>query len=1148
MTKYIKNLLLPVYTEGGIFLLLFSLSTLFCRAQTLDTTVIICFGNSTTAPRKTVNRVYPDRLHEALSATGRANKVINAGIGGSHSGSVTDNNKYKIRHAKDRFESDVLNPNPHWVVIAFGINDAWQDNGRDSACRIPIEQYIKNLTYFIDEIQKKNGQAILLTPNPIGRKYENWRFEKLKEYAEATKRLAIHKKAALVDVWAIFHQKTDNIDTLLLDGMHPNDKGHELVAEAIFNIIAKKMPFFPQKPIYTEGGTMTKDSIWLAPNVTEIEGLKMGPFIQLADDNLLTVDTINSYISVDKGKTWRAYPIFNEPQKFAIRPERAIIRTKSGVIILAFVNDKERANWNWRTDIHDSPDAILPTYTVRSLDGGKTWTDLQKLHDDWTGAIRDIIETNDGHIVFTSMMMRHNPGHHTVLTYTTDNDGKTWTRSNIIDLGGIGHHSGVTESTLTQLKDGRLWMLMRTNWGKFWETFSMDNGLTWQNFKATNIDASSAPAMLKRLKSGRLVLIWNRYFPEGKKEYPLKGGDKQWSEVPVSNHREELSIMFSDTEGGTWSEPVVFAKVLKKDAQISYPYLYENTYGTSRDTREGGELWITTMFGGLRVKLLEKDFIKKTIVDTVFAQKKPYFGMRLRKMPENVKDIYAPVLIKLAPSNESTIIRLASGVLKIFYINRPGKADKMMSIASTDMGLTWAEPQIEFDLHGEAYYANQVMQDKNGTIHCVFHIYGKGEKGYRGRHLNLWYTQQLQGQNWSNPKMIWEGYVGSIRGFIQLKNNTLLIPMSEADPARANKPAAGETDYGLFSIICLYSTDLGQTWNKTENSLKIPVESTQVTRYGAVEPNAIELKNGKIWMLIRTNKGHLYETFSNDSGKTWSEPQESPFISSDSPATTLRLSNGKILLMWSGNQRYDDKRSYANGGREVLHAAISDDEGQTWKGFREVLVSPPSVVIKGDRGTAYSSVIETKNGKIVFVSGQGDERSIAIFDPKWLAEKTAQDDFSNGLVQWTLFGTDSLTHIYTYNGQNTLLVGNKKGEAVWNFPMTKKGALYLQIMPNSTTQTINIALNEHFSVSFDTAAFKNAGVYFSLNLSKQSEMTIKVKWNTDAQKARIYINDKLIEEKSFQKKGIQSFNYLRLGIPNSERDAPSFILKSVKLK
>ena len=84
------------------------------------------------------------------------------------------------------------------------------------------------------------------------------------------------------------------------------------------------------------------------------------------------------------------------------------------------------------------------------------FADLQKLHDDWTGANRDIIETRNGALVASSMMMRHEPGHHTIVTYTSKTNGFSWVRSNVIDLGGVGHHAGVTEATIEQLDDVRV--------------------------------------------------------------------------------------------------------------------------------------------------------------------------------------------------------------------------------------------------------------------------------------------------------------------------------------------------------------------------------------------------------------------------------------------------------------------------------------------------------------------------------------------------------------------------------------------------------------------------------------------------------------------------------------------------------------------
>jgi hypothetical protein len=345
-------------------------------------------------------------------------------------------------------------------------------------------------------------------------------------------------------------------------------------------------------------GSTTDDGTWIADDVKKLPGLPMGPFVRVSEERILTFDTAQSVlVSSDEGKTWESRSVL-DPEKYSVRPERALLRTRSGAVILAFMNDRGRANWKWDPSISDSPGAQLPTCAVRSPDGGVTWDEPQKLHDDWTGAIRDMIQIRDGTVVFTSMMMRHNPGRHTVVTYCSQDDGRSWTRSNVIDLGGVGHHGGVTEATIEQLRDGRIWMLLRTNWKSFWEAFSSDGGRTWRDAQATDIDASSAPGLLHRLDSGRLILIWNRYFPEGQTSFPLSGGDNQWSEVPVSNHRLELSMKFSEDDGRTWTDPVVIAR--RKSGWIAYPYLFEV---------QPGVLWITTMQGGLRVVLREKDFV-----------------------------------------------------------------------------------------------------------------------------------------------------------------------------------------------------------------------------------------------------------------------------------------------------------------------------------------------------------------------------------------------------------------------------------------------------------------------------------------------------------------------------------------------------------
>jgi hypothetical protein len=318
-----------------------------------------------------------------------------------------------------------------------------------------------------------------------------------------------------------------------------------------------------------------------------------------------------------------------------------------------------------------------------------------------------------------------------------------------------------------------------------------------------------------------------------------------------------------------------------------------------------------------------------------------------------------------------------------------------------------------------------------------------------------------------------------VRSLIGLKDGRLLISMYEADTARAVKPSRGVKDFGLFGVITLWSDDGGLHWNKSTKRLDIEVDPEQVTRYGAVEPVTIELEDGRLWMLIRTNKGHLFETYSIDRGEHWLPPVRSAFVSSDSPAGLLRLVDGRIVLFTNACQRYDNPRSYANGGREVLHAAISGPSRSVWQGFREVMVSrtlPPNQ--RGDRGAAYPSAVETPSGKILLVSGQGEDVQIASFDPGWLTATEHRDPSGMDPRWWTRHGSDS-------------------GDRVFNFPMTTEGQLSICVPMTWVKGELRLALTDHFSIAGDTAALAAAPLVIRLSERQRSrqEHQITIRWN-----------------------------------------------------
>jgi len=334
---------------------------------------------------------------------------------------------------------------------------------------------------------------------------------------------------------------------------------------------------------------------WIHPKCSRLDLPPdlLGPFVDLGDGKIMTIKPGGTIVSDDDGATW------SEPRLgdgADLPPWGLLLRTRDGTLVLVY-NDSSTFKWGWVDETREPIANVRgDVWAMRSLDNGETWIDRQQLLDGYCGGLIDIIETNGGDIVVPLPQLLYDPGRHATGTYVSADQGQTWTHSNVVDLGGHGHHDGGDEGTLVELGDGRLLMLLRTSWDCFWEVFSDDGGRSWRTFRPSQIDASSAPGHLARLASGRIALVWNRLYPHGRNYYTRRG--IQASDVPASNHREELSIAFSKDDGQSWTQPQVFA--VDRDRRVSYPKIFE---------RRPGELWITSVNqGALQVRLMEDDF------------------------------------------------------------------------------------------------------------------------------------------------------------------------------------------------------------------------------------------------------------------------------------------------------------------------------------------------------------------------------------------------------------------------------------------------------------------------------------------------------------------------------------------------------------
>ena len=109
---------------------------------------------------------------------------------------------------------------------------------------------------------------------------------------------------------------------------------------------------------------------------------------------------------------------------------------------------------------------------------------------------------------------------------------------NLVEYGYVANRPlGLLEPTCVQLRDGRIVMFMRAEWGgRLWRAESIDLGRTWSPAWETDIPNPTTLPFVLRLADGRIALIHN-------------AAGRKGSRAP----RNPLSIWISDDELRSWS-------------------------------------------------------------------------------------------------------------------------------------------------------------------------------------------------------------------------------------------------------------------------------------------------------------------------------------------------------------------------------------------------------------------------------------------------------------------------------------------------------------------------------------------------------------------------------------------------------------------
>ena len=158
------------------------------------------------------------------------------------------------------------------------------------------------------------------------------------------------------------------------------------------------------------------------------------------------------------------------------------------------------------------------------------------------------------------------------------------------------------ENMIVEKKDGALWMLTRTFDG-IGESFSRDGGYTWSPGRKSHIDGPCSRFHIRRLKSGRLLMI-NHYHFEQRIDFDdimSQGNVKSWK------GRSHLTALLSEDDGQTWP----YSLLLDERNEVSYP-----------DAKEAGDGYIYVTYDWERVtqreilmaRFTEEDILKGRLV------------------------------------------------------------------------------------------------------------------------------------------------------------------------------------------------------------------------------------------------------------------------------------------------------------------------------------------------------------------------------------------------------------------------------------------------------------------------------------------------------------------------------------------------------
>jgi predicted neuraminidase len=277
-----------------------------------------------------------------------------------------------------------------------------------------------------------------------------------------------------------------------------------------------------------------------------------------------------------------------------------------------------------------------------------------------------------------------------------------------------------------------------------------------------------------------------------------------------------------------------------------------------------------------------------------------------------------------AECHASTIVETSEGDFLAAWFGgaREGSKDVAIWMARRSGG-RWSAP-VEAAREKRVPTWNPVLfRGRNERI-WLFYKVGDSPETWTGAYK----TSTDSGRTWSEPAYLPAGLLGPI------KDKPILLASGDI--------VAGTSveSYRSWGAWVERSSDEGKTWTR-HGPIAIPGEP-----FGLIQPTLVELAPERLRAFMRSRQGNIYVADSSDGGRTWSPARPTPLPNPDAGIDSVRLADGRILIVYN-----DSKRQ-----RTPLSVAISSDGGESWS---------PFVVLENTPGEySYPAVIQAASGDV----------------------------------------------------------------------------------------------------------------------------------------------------------------------------------------